>query len=440
MITKKILLKSSLLFSQRDYEREYKKIVSGKTHFENDLKNLLLYAAKHVPYWKERLSSFGVVKNNKVDLSKFQEIPILTREIIHNNFNDLCSDELKKRKAYLNMTGGSTGKPVRFFQDVEYRKWRHATNAYYYRNILKIDEKNTKKLFLWGSERDLFKGGMGIKQNIKSWLQNSVFLNCFKMDKEEMKKYVKIINNFKPDVVRGYTGALYELARFVQENKIYLYKPQVVIAAAENVTDSMREMIEKAFGTKLYNFYGSREVSAIAGECREGFLHVFSFFNHVEVVREKLSEAREGRVLITNLRNYSMPFIRYDIGDLAEMGPANCPCGNSLPILNKIKGRVTEHLRTKEGKFVSGVYFIHLIGVVCNRGAIRQFQVVQEEYDFIRILVVAGKEFKEEDREDINEKIRFVMGKDCKIKWENVKEIPKTKSGKYIYIKSLVEN
>jgi len=86
----------------------------------------------------------------------------------------------------------------------------------------------------------------------------------------------------------------------------------------------MREEIEFVFGTKAYDFYGSREVSNIAGECDAGRMHLFDFWNCVEVLDDtktrQVSTGQEGAVAITNVFNYSMPLIRYDIGDMACSG------------------------------------------------------------------------------------------------------------------------
>jgi phenylacetate-CoA ligase len=49
-------------------------------------------------------------------------------------------------------------------------------------------------------------------------------------------------------------------------------------------------------------------------------------------------EGETGRVVATDLRNFATPLVRYDIGDLAEVGPA-CPCGRGLPTLSRIVGR-----------------------------------------------------------------------------------------------------
>lgn len=48
-----------------------------------------------------------------------------------------------------------------------------------------------------------------------------------------------------------------------------------------------------------------------------------------------------GRVVITGLRNYAMPLIRYQVDDYAELDEA-CDCGRGLPVLKRILGRVKD--------------------------------------------------------------------------------------------------
>jgi phenylacetate-CoA ligase len=133
-----------------------------------------------------------------------------------------------------------------------------------------------------------------------------------------------------------------------------------------------------------------------------------------------------------------MPIIRYEIGDMAIRGPEKCSCGLSLPTFREVTGRITEHFIMNNGTMVPAEYFIHLLGVVCNRGEIEKFQVIQEEYDMIRILAVPRSGVSDEYRGNIEAKIRLVMGQGCKIKWDFVDDIPKTPNGKYMYTKSLV--
>ena len=203
------------------------------------LKRLLLHASKHVPYYHRLLKNDNVVNGEIVDLSKFDKIPILTKEIIQSE--ELISDDYLTRKWYYNFTGGSTGEPTKFIQDANYNKWYNATINFYYKDMLDIDEINVKKIELWGSPRDLFKGTIGIKAKIGTWLTNIVFLNSFRMTEADMEKYVKTINLYKPDLIRGYAGSLFELCRFAEAKNVKIYTPKRVISSAETLTKEMRE-------------------------------------------------------------------------------------------------------------------------------------------------------------------------------------------------------
>jgi phenylacetate-CoA ligase len=429
-----------------DFEREYLEAngLDNKTRLlefqEKYLKNLLLHAYRNVPYYHDIFEEIGIIKNNEVDLSKFNQIPILTKEIMRKHHQELISNDYTTRKWYYSSSGGSTGEPTRFIQDDVYSKWRNATNYYYYKDILGVDGPDVKKVVLWGSERDLFEGSIELKAKIGNWLTNTVFLNGFRMTEEDMDHYIKTINSYKPDLIRGYAGLLYELCKYAGRKNLKIYVPTILVSEAETLRKEMREKIETVFGTKLHDFYGSREVSNLAGECKEGLMHVFMFWNYVEILNnnQPVKEGEEGKVIVTNLHNYSMPFIRYEIGDMAVLGPEKCECGNILPSLKKITGRITDHFVKEDGTIIPAEFFIHLIGVVCNRGFVKKFQVIQEDYKRIKLLVILEGNIGESEKEDIEDKIKLVMGKDCKIIWDFVEEIPSTKSGKYLYTKSLV--
>jgi phenylacetate-coenzyme A ligase PaaK-like adenylate-forming protein len=74
------------------------------------------------------------------------------------------------------------------------------------------------------------------------------------------------------------------------------------------------------------------------------------------------------------------------------------------------------------------------------RDWIKGFRVIQEDYRKIRILVVLDGDINNPEKQDIENKIRLVMGTQCKILWEIVDEIPRTQNGKYIFTMSLLHH
>ncbi len=413
-----------------------------KDYQEFHLKKLLWHAYKKVPYYKH-LKSIGIINDEEIILSKFQDLPILKKEDIRKNFEKLKSIDSRSRKSFNNSTSGSTGDSIKFIQDSLYLKWGFVIDYYYNKEILNLNKPfTTKKLILWGSEKDLYQNTISVRSKIINWLTNTIFLNGYRITEENLENYVQTINSYKPDLIRGYASSLYQVSKYIENNNITVHHPKIIMSAAEKLSEYMRRQIENSFGAKVYDFYGSREVNFLAGECKSRLMHLLPS-NYIEILdenNEPVSEGEEGRVIVTSLFNYSMPLIRYEIGDMAVLGPKSCECGNILPTIETITGRILEHFLLEDGTFIHPGFFIMLL--VCKPDFIKQFQVIQKKFKEIEIIFVPGATISEhimkDEQESINNKIRVVMGNDCCIVWTPVDEIPKTKSGKYLYVRSMV--
>ena len=204
----------------------------------------------------------------------------------------------------------------------------------------------------------------GFSAKLMNLMYNRKLLNSFRMTKKDMFEYASVWNKFRPKVVWTYVDSMHEFARFVDVNKVKLYSPQSIVVTAGTLDEDVRQYIEGVTGARVYNQYGSREVGSIACEygAQKG-LHVFECFNKVEVV--------DGKIVVTNLRNYSMPLIRYEIGDTGEMSAGG---------LSRVTGRITDHFRKKDGTVVHGEYFTHLFYF---KDWIKKFQVVQKDINLI---------------------------------------------------------
>jgi len=420
-----------------NFKKEYEDAL--KLNIQISLRNLLFHAYNNVPYYHNVFRKVGVVKNGKLCLANFDKIPILTKEIIRRRASELISRDYKKRRWFYNSSGGSTGEPVNFIQDKLFSKWILVTSKYHYENILGLDGVFAKKILLWNTPRNSLGLSFGLKgTTISNALTNTIILDVLYMSETDMERYVRTINSYKPKIIRGYANTLNQICRFIEKRKMAVHTPTAVVSTAMVLRDDLRNKIEDVFGTKVYDFYGSREVDGIAGECKHGLLHIFAFNNYVEVLdnNKKAKEGENGKVIITALHNYSMPLVRFDIGDMAVLGPEKCECGNSLPTLKKITGRVCCVFRKEDGTIIDDEYFIELF---FGKEQIKAFRIIQEDYKKIRIMIVPREGIIEDsERRSIEEKIRLVMGKDCKVTWEVVDEITKTNTGKYLYTQSLL--
>ena len=134
-----------------------------------------------------------------------------------------------------------------------------------------------------------------------------------------------------------------------------------------------------------------------------------------------------GDILITQLNNYAMPFIRYRIGDIGRLSDEVCPCGNQLPILAELLGRSTATFRTRTGALIHGGYFTQQFYNVIG---VDQFQLIQESLKHCVLKVVINTQWTEAARRYMVQKIQGVLGADAIVTVKFVEEIPLPTSGK----------
>jgi phenylacetate-CoA ligase len=203
----------------------------------------------------------------------------------------------------------------------------------------------------------------------------------------------------------------------------------------------MEQEIERAFGCPAINYYGSREMGAIACQCKhKAGLHITSHSHRVESIDQNGTPVVEedGDIVVTSLTNYAMPFIRYKIGDRGRLTSKKCPCGRGFRLLESVSGRTVETLINHKGEYVSPMYFIDAVAyTLVNPGFVKKFQVVQNDYSHILVKMIlqpgTTPDEMQPDLDRISKKIQLVMGEECIVSYRFVDDIPPTKSGKYLY-------
>jgi len=409
------------------------------------LASLLLHAWKNTEYYREILSDVGVIKDGTVYLENFENIPILTKEIIRNEGRRLRARELPKgRKAYLNRTGGSTGEPIEYWQDNVYWDVNVATRLYHFEMLGK--ELGEPELKIWGADRDIFLETGTISARAQNFLYNRRIRTCSHLTDSDIEQIVEEVNRFRPKMIWGYTDGMYSIAQYVLRKHLGFHPPAAVLVGGGTLLPKMSEEMQAAFNAPTINFYGSREMGHIASSCKElDGMHTSSYSHKVEVLSQagRPIVGEDGSLILTSLHNYAMPFIRYSIGDRGRMSDGLCACGSGYPILESVSGREMESFLTKDGALISPIYLITSIGTLVNTDLIRKIQFIQESFSKVVVKIVISPQVAAEDLNEhlnlIRERLTRIMGEDCAVDFERVAEIPPTKSGKYLYTVSKLE-
>jgi phenylacetate-CoA ligase len=393
-------------------------------------KTLLSHAVAYSPFYAELYKKLGIDISNINNMHDFTSLPVISRSEVVDNFEQMHATNFKG-KLLFKSTGGSTGVPVRLALDRQSYEWRTAVaqRGYSWANC----EIGTHTLYIWGVDVGKQPFKKALKTRLYHSLLNRKMFNCFNFDDNERLRCVQYINKKKPTGIVSYTTGIYNLAQFISKNNISLDTTAVksIITGAEKLFDYQRELIESVFKARVFNTYGCREFMLLASECEkhEG-LHVNSDSVVVEIVVDgkPAKPGESGELVITDLHNYGMPFIRYKNGDLATQSAKICSCGRGLPLIEDIDGRKTDIIVAFNGTKIPGIYFPHLMKEIPE---IKKYQVIQKTRSELEVKIVQLLPISGEKIQFLRDEIQNVVGRQVDVKFNFVDDIPLNASGKF---------
>jgi phenylacetate-CoA ligase len=297
---------------------------------------------------------------------------------------------------------------------------------------------------LWGPLIDAFQWWKRVKKNFANiFINNKKLFDLDKLTSGLMKNCIENMNRSKVKFILSYPSGLYELACFAEENHLKVNPLRSIMTSAEIIYLYMRETIERVFQCPVFNRYGSNEAGDIASECADHKgLHVSAYTHYVETIKEDgtpCKDGEQGEVVITLLTNFTMPLIRYKIGDMAVKTDEKCSCGKGLPMIKNVTGRTQDFFINKSGDLISGLAVLNPYFSLYNY--IKKFQMIQESVDEIIILVVIDKDDikkLEKDFPELKNSVKTLMGEDIKIHLKIVDQILPSPSNKYRFFISKV--
>jgi phenylacetate-CoA ligase len=293
-----------------------------------------------------------------------------------------------------------------------------------------------KRIILWGSPIGASRKEKTVMA-LRNFLVRDYLISSYAMNDKTMHEIVNKIKRLRPKIIVGYVSALKILAEFMEKNRISDVQVSAIIPAAETLFEYQRELFERAFHGEVYNRYGSHEFTGIAHECNfHNGMHINVESLYLEVLKDgrPASPGQLGEIVITDLENFGMPFIRYRIGDLGALKQEPCQCGRGLPLLDCVEGRVYDVIRCPNGSVQTGTFFCKVTRAVPG---IREFQVVQESLNKIRIKLLTDDRFQFTSTSFLVETIKKYCGETMEIAFDLVETIEPLKSGKHRYIVSL---
>jgi len=387
------------------------------------LKEITSYANEHCLFYKKRFAEHGFVPEKLSSFDDFRKLPVLTKDDIRENQKQIMSDQYTIDNLIYKRTGGSTSVPLALYVDCHAADLKAAATIRH--NRWAGYDRGDKLAAIWGDTEKKY----SVKEKIYNFFNSrTIYLDTLIMTEQYILRFIEKARRYKPKVMMGHAHSLYAFACFIEEHGITDLGIKAIISTAEILYDHERAKIESVFGKILFNRYGCEELSIIASECeRHDGLHINAEGLYVEVIDG--DNTTPGKLVITDLWNRGMPFIRYEIGDMATTKTGTCTCGRGLPRLGKIYGRTADLLYTPDGRTISGIsvldtFTIHIPGI-------KQAQIIQNKLDELNFKIVKSDDFNEESLRILSEKIPFFFGSSMLYSIEFVDNIPLTARGKY---------
>ncbi|MEM2291979.1 MAG: phenylacetate--CoA ligase family protein [Nitrososphaerota archaeon] len=390
-------------------------------------KFMLKYAYENVPFYHRKFKHVGIKPDDIRSENDLAKIPFTTKfEIQTSPFEDVVSKTVNIDRCIKTTTSGSTGIPLtvvsdRVAEDFSFAVWARAMLENGLRPL--VDRMATIRHPKYLQQKKDFVGML--------WARRRKQISVF----DSAEQQLEILEDFKPDVIKGYSSSLAILADLCKKRGS-LVKPRLVFTGADFLTAKNRALIKSAFGCELFDYYGCIEFSLLAWECGE---HVGYHINVENVLVEFIKDGEavapleRGEIVCTSLVNYAMPLIRYRLGDVGVPLNDQCPCGRTLPLIKIVEGRVDDFLTTLDGRIISGQIFSENYPFEdWEKEGIKQFRVIQERRDKLTLKVAVRRGVFNEVPvlEKAKRKLQEVFGEDMNIEFQVVDELEKDPSGK----------
>jgi phenylacetate-CoA ligase len=398
------------------------------------LQRLVQHASDTSPFYSERFAQAGIDPNKVRTIADLAKLPLLSKDDIRNHHADIFSTNYSPEELVSAKTGGSTGVALQVFCDQQGIELRAGA-------ALLADEWSGWKLgepiaAVWGNPPV----PITLKNKLRCLLKDRIiYLDTMRIDDAAIDAFLVGWQTMRPGMLYGHAHSIFILCEALQQRGVKL-KPTGVVATSMMLIETERVVIEDVCGIKVTNRYGCEEVSLIACECEQHQgLHLNSAHNIVEFLREDgtpCDYGEDGRLVITELVNYGMPMIRYEVGDWGIPSDRVCSCGRGLPLMESVTGRTADFLVATDGSRVAGISIIE--NSLTKISGIRQMQIVQDKAHHLTVNVVMGQDYSEATAEDLVMSLKQMLGAEMQVDLNRVETIPQEKSGKYRFTKCLI--
>jgi phenylacetate-CoA ligase len=421
------------------------------------LRALVQHAQQWCPFYAARFRDAGLRPEDIKTLDDVKKIPPLTRKDVMEHGREMVDTRcwpsipvadastrgpgqpasfarFRRHKLVKNTSSGSTGVPVTFYEDgaatgrnwsleLRLKEWFGEKPGVREARLVRVSTDYLPKSKI---------------QLARQYLWHQLILPGVNLTDREHALSVEKLKVFRPKVLWGFTSALTGLADYVRRAKLDVssWRPDLTISWAAPLYEHERALLASVFECAQSNIYGSREVGHVAFLCPAGTLHINQEDLLVESVRDgkERSPEQPGEIIVTTLDAVPMPFIRYRMGDVGEVAPADCPCGRSLLVIKNLLGRTGEVFFTRDGRMLAPNFWMRTFMVGRQSQTVERWQVHYRKDRSVHLRLVPRPNFSPETEADLRRHLEKNLSTVTPIDIECVQQIARHPSGKEMLI------
>lgn len=404
-------------------EIQEKNGVDFESYVKSQRESIVNYHLQHSSFYKSLGSS--------IVIEDWNTVPIMTKSHLQQPLEQRLSEGYTTSNVYVNKTSGSSGDPFIFAKD----KFCHALTWAVIQDRFHwfgLDFNRSKQARFYGIPLD--KKGY-YKERFKDVLSNRLRFSVFDLSDEAFEKLLKKFKTIPFEYINGYTSAIVQFAKFLQQKGVRLNSAcptlEACIVTSEMLFESDKLLLENQFGIPVVNEYGASELDLIAFQNKDDEWQVNSETLFVEILDQNdnpLPNGEEGRVVITSLYNKAHPFIRYDIGDIGVLSKTSTI---KKPILEKLIGRTNDIAILPSGKKAAGLTFYYITkSLIEDDGNVKEFVIEQLKKDLFKIIYSSEKDLNKEKIDAITKEMKRYLEPGIEIIFKRVKILERSNSGK----------
>jgi len=391
---------------------------------DEQVRKIVRHAYETVPFYRRFYDQYNVNIDKIKTVEDLALLPVLTKQIVRENQQQMVSMVYKKKNLKKVLTSGTTGTPLTIYFTKEGLAFQWAV---WWRHKARFGISFKDEHLTFGARVPIDQDSNTPPFWRKDYFNKRVYLSTYHISGETVKSIVDYLNNTDFVFYTGYPSAMYSLASLIEEKKLHLEnKPKYIISGSDALLPKYEAAIQRVFGAPVTDQYGMNEFAGNMSRCEQGKYHLD--FECCYVEQQPLPAAREGdsKLFFTGWGNYAMPFIRYEVGDYGKPTLKKCSCGRHSLCFESIDGRMEDYIVTPDGRKIVGMN--QVFEYAANA---KEIQIYQKDVDLLTIFVVPDKNYGEDDNKALIRELRRRAGEEIKIEIKPVEEIKRAENGKF---------